>query len=290
MFEKTNRLLGCRTQIEIHTLGLLLILIIGVVDFFTGTEISFSIFYLLPILLVSWYGHRRFGYAACVLSSMTWYVVDAAAGEGYSHPLIPIWNATVRLGFFILTAYLLATIKVHYLREQNLATIDDLSRLYNARAFKELTSKSLSLARRHPHPFVVAYIDLDDFKKINDELGHSEGDRALRMVGEVLRGCTRSSDIVARLGGDEFALAMPETDLAAAKAAFGKIRQELKKRAEHAEWSIGFSVGVAVFVNAPPSFDEALRLADKLMYRVKSEGKNQMIIEEITSRQSLHSR
>lgn len=289
MFEKTNRLLGGRTQIEIHVLGLLLIIVIGAVDFFTGSEISFSIFYLVPISLVSWYGRRCFGYAACVLSSATWYVLDAAAGEIYSHPVIPIWNATVRLGFFILTSYLLANIKMHYLREQNLATIDDLSRLYNARAFKELLSKSLNLARRYSHPFVMAYIDLDDFKKLNDTLGHSEGDKALRMVGEVLSRCTRASDIAGRLGGDEFAVAMPETDLAAATVAFGKIRQELKNQAERAGWSIGFSIGVAVFINAPPSIDETIRVADKLMYRVKSEGKNQMLIEKITSAQPSHS-
>lgn len=283
MLEIINRLLRCRSQVQVLSVGVFLVAIVGAVDYLTGREISFSIFYLLPILVVTWYGRRRLGYAICVLSSITWFIFDAASGEAYSHQLIPVWNAGVRLGFFLLTAYLLAKIKMHYLREQSLATIDDLSGLYNARAFKEFTSKSLNLTRRHPHPFVLAYIDLDNFKQLNDNLGHSEGDRALRMVGEVLRQCTRSSDIVGRLGGDEFAVAMPETDIAAAEVAFQKIRQELKIHAEQAHWPIDFSVGVAIFVDVPPGYDEAIRIADQLMYGVKSKGKGQLLLEEIAT-------
>lgn len=283
MFDAIHRFLSGRSQAYIYTLGFLLVAMVGAIDFATGREVAFSYFYLLPILLVTWYGRRGAGYAASAISAFTWLAVDQASGHVYSHFLIPFWNAIVRLAFFVTTTYLLASLKSRFLVEQRLARVDDLTRLYSARAFKEFATNLIDLSKRHAHPLALAYIDLDDFKQVNDELGHSQGDAVLRMVGETLKNNVRSSDIVGRLGGDEFALMMPETGLAAAHAAFAKIHQELKLQGERAHWPIGFSIGVAVFTTPPSSLDEAIDIADRLMYRVKASGKNRVIIEECHS-------
>lgn len=269
-----------RSSIQIFILGLVQIGIIGSIDHFTGNEISFSIFYLLPIIFVTWYAEQTAGYLTCLLSALVWFMIDFLSKSIYSHHLIPYWNAVVRLGFFFMVAYLLGGVKAHLKREKELASLDDLTGLYNARAFKEETGKQLDLSRRYHHSFVLAFVDLDNFKQINDSRGHTEGDNVLRMVGNTLLGVVRSTDIVGRLGGDEFSIFMPEMDITGARAAFSKIHRELEMEAERYGWPIGCSIGVAVFCNMPETVDEAISMADSLMYRVKTKGKNDVIYEE----------
>lgn len=280
MLNTVNRYFEASGQWRVLIAGLWLMLAIGTVDYLTGSEISFSIFYLLPILLVSWYGQNVAGYFTCMISAGVWFWVDHLVGNTYSHFLIPYWNAFVRLGFFLTTAYLLCGIKAHLLREQQLARTDTLTGLVNARVFREHASGIISSARRYKHPLVLAYIDVDHFKQVNDTLGHSEGDRVLRMVGETLRRTLRKTDLVGRLGGDEFAVVLPETGLHAAQSALLHVREELQKQAQRAQWSIGFSIGVAAFHRAPQDYDEAINIADNIMYRVKSAGRGRTEFEE----------
>lgn len=280
MFNAINQFLSTRSPGYLYLIATILIAIVGTVDLVTGREISFSFFYLLPIFVVTWYCRRGAGYLASAIAAVVWLSVDYASGHIYSHFLINYWNAVVRLAFFMTTTYLLASLKQHFLIEQHLARTDELTGLYSARAFKDFASKLLEVSKRHAHPFVLAYIDLDNFKHVNDNLGHSEGDAALRAVGATLQKSVRSSDLVGRLGGDEFAIAMPETGLAAAQVAFAKIHHELTSNKELARWPIGFSIGIAVFVTAPANLDDALNIADRMMYRVKASGKNRVLIEE----------
>ena len=155
MIDALLRFLADRSSLQIFLLGLLFVGVIGSIDQLTGSEISFSIFYLLPILFVTWYGDQPGGYLTCLVSMLVWFVIDFIGMHIYSHHLIPYWNAAVRLGFFILVAYLLGRLKVHLLREQDLASTDDLTGLYNARTFKEVAGRQLSQSRRYHHSFVL---------------------------------------------------------------------------------------------------------------------------------------
>jgi diguanylate cyclase (GGDEF)-like protein len=268
-----------RSSIQIFWLGLVLIGVIGAVDHFTGNEISFSIFYLLPIIFVTWYAEQKVGYLICLISALVWFMIDFVSKSIYSHHLIPYWNAIVRLGFFFMVAYLLGGLKAHLQREQELASTDDLTGLYNARAFKEEAGKQLDLSRRYHHSFALAFIDLDDFKKVNDSWGHTEGDNVLRMVGSTLRRVVRSTDTVGRLGGDECSVFMPEMSVSSARVAFSKLHRELQLEAQRNGWPIGFSIGVAVFAKLPATLDDAVSMADSLMYRAKTQDKNSVIYE-----------
>ena len=280
MIDALLRYLAGRSSLQTFLLGMLFIGVIGAIDQITGSELSFSIFYLLPILFVTWYGGQSASYVTCLVSMLVWFLIDFIGTNVYSHQLIPYWNAVVRLGFFLMVAFLLGRLKLHLLREQDLASTDDLTGLYNPRAFKEVTGIQLNLSRRYRHSFALAFIDIDNFKQINDRRGHTEGDNVLRVVGKTLSGVVRSTDIVGRLGGDEFAVFMPEMDVAAAKSAFSKIHQELGQVADGNGWPIGFSIGVAVFSQPPATIDEAISMADRLMYRVKAHEKDAAIYEE----------
>jgi diguanylate cyclase (GGDEF)-like protein len=206
--------------------------------------------------------------------------VDNATGHSYSDRLVPFWNSFVRFGFFIVVTKLLNELKLNLEREHTLASADGLTESLNARAFKDACRSRLELATRYKHPIVLGYIDLDGFKAINDSSGHSEGDLVLITVARTLARCVRATDIVGRLGGDEFAILLPETDFAGAQIMFDRIREALVQNAVDRNWPIGFSVGVAVFSRAPTNINEALKIADALMYRVKKSGKNNVIYEE----------
>ena len=274
-----NRLFSHRSLFFIFNFSMILVLILALIDFITGFEISFSIFYLVPISIAAWYHGRTGGILISIISSLAWLLVDFSSGHHYSNAIIPVWNTFVRFGFFILTSYLLSALKMRLQNEQRLARTDQLTGIMNAGAFKEAAKIYFDLAARHHHTVALAYIDLDNFKTINDTTGHTEGDRVLKIVASEMNNGIRSVDLIARLGGDEFAILLPETDCTGAQFVFNKIRQRLIRLANMESWPVGFSIGVAVFKTVPKSIDSAVKIADALMYRVKAAGKNQIIFQ-----------
>jgi diguanylate cyclase (GGDEF)-like protein len=149
----------------------------------------------------------------------------------------------------------------------------------NQRFFYELAEQEINRSARYLHPFTVAYIDLDNFKIINDRFGHFTGDLVLRAVADRMKGCLRKTDGVGRLGGDEFAVLFSETGPEAARAAVSKLRVQLLAEMHQGNWPVTFSIGVTTFITAPPSVDEMIRLTDELMYTVKKEHKNAVAYE-----------
>lgn len=254
--------------------GLLLLLLITWIDYATGAEVSFSIFYLVPTSLVAWKLGRRAGIAFALLSSIAWLFADKLSGQVYSHPAIPVWNASVRLGFFLTTVLVLAGLRDALEREKTWARLDPLTGLANGRSFRELLLDEAIRSRRYAHPLSLAYIDLDDFKTVNDQLGHAAGDDLLRDVGALLRTTSRTSDTPARLAGDEFALLMPETGPDVSRIAVERIRDRLNELMRTRGWKVTSSIGLVTYVVPPESVDTMLKAADALMYSAKQQGKN----------------
>jgi diguanylate cyclase (GGDEF)-like protein len=150
----------------------------------------------------------------------------------------------------------------------------------NGRAFREAAVRIFQFCRRIDKPATVVYLDLDNFKQVNDTFGHAEGDRVLKIVGSTLAKGVRSTDIVGRLGGDEFALVLPNTNHAQARKVMEKLHQKLMEEVGTHSWPIGFSMGVAIHRKPPATADEAIKFADKLLYCVKQSGKNDISYEE----------
>lgn len=250
------------------------VLLIGAVDYSTGFEVSMSVFYLGPVATAAWYAGRRAGIAIAVLSCAMWYAADLAAGNQYSHPAIPVWNAFVRLGFFLITALLLTSLRSSYRNQQYLARTDGLTGLYARRAFEDRLEHDLALVQRHHGAITLAYVDVDDFKAVNEAQGHAGGDRVLKEIGRVLGASVREADTAARVGGDEFALVFPDTDAEGAQQIVSKLTRELRERlAADGGWKVSCSIGVVTFADAAISAKEAVAAADEVMYRVKRSGK-----------------
>ncbi|MCO6412802.1 MAG: diguanylate cyclase [Thiogranum sp.] len=247
--------------------------VIGVCDYSMGYEVSMSLFYLLPVAVAAWYAGRWSGVAIAILSCVSWYVADLLAGNQYSHPAIPVWNSLVRLGFFLVSGLLLTMLRNALFNERHLARIDDLTGLWGRRAFEEKLEHDLALAQRHNSAVTLAYLDLDDFKAVNDARGHAEGDRVLRTAGWTLNKLTRRVDTAARLGGDEFALILPDTGPEGAREAISSLIRELQQAFAAIEVDISCSIGVVSFPNPALSAASAVAAADALMYEVKRQGK-----------------
>lgn len=279
-FRNIDKVLGQRTPNEIRETALLLVVIISVADYLVGYEISTSLFFLIPIALSTWYGTYRQGILFALLSAFIWFWIDTGISEHpYSHPLIPYWNTGVRLGLFLIATQFLALLKSQSVSEKNLSRTDGLTGVMNGRGFAEAAEKMFELAARHGRPTTLGYIDLDDFKQVNDQRGHGVGDKVLQTVGEILLKSVRRTELAGRLGGDEFVIALPETNETGAQAVFNKLRINLAQSMQEHEWPVGFSIGVISFDLPPAGFDAVVRLADALMYKVKKSGKNYTLFE-----------
>lgn len=273
-------LLSLLSPWQLRAFSFLLVAIVGACDLAIGYELSFSIFYTIPVGVAAWYVGRRFGFLVCLVSAITWLAVDYASDHQFSHPAIPFWNAAVRLGYFVIIAYLLDRLRGALDVQEILAQEDGLTGLLNARTFRQRCDAIFMLAKRHGRPLAVGYLDLDGFKGVNDSHGHAVGDEVLKAVASALSKRLRASDLGSRLGGDEFAVLLPETDFAGARAFFAELHESLVKLARANSWPVGFSIGVALFHCAMANPDDALRYADKLMYKVKNSGKNNILFEE----------
>lgn len=259
------------------SVGFILIVVIGFVDYKTGYEYGFSIFYVLPISLITWLANQGFGSMASIVSAVVWFFADLSAGHTYSNPFIPIWNALIRLVFFILITFLLDSLKKSLRREQELSHTDYLTTAANSRYFYEIAQMEIDRFQRYRHPFTIAYVDVDNFKFVNDQFGHTTGDLVLKTVVSSLKKRARKTDLVARLGGDEFVLFFPETNQEAARVIIANIQETILAEMQKNNWPITFSIGVLTCNIAPHTTHELVKMADELMYSAKISGKNTAI-------------
>ena len=262
------------SKTTIITIVLLIIAAFAWLDYLSGIEITFSFFYLIPSAIAAWYIGRNSGFFISIVSMAVWVITNFAAGETYSKEIIRYWNASFRLFVFIIIIQLLEEFKLALHHERLVSHTDHLTGIPNSREFYIQANEELLRATRSKLPIAVAYIDVDSFKRINDQFGHAEGDFTLRVIAQTLACSVRQTDTVARIGGDEFAILLPNTDLNGTMAVMNKVQNKLMEEMMQTKSNATFSIGVITFTLPPASVDELLQKADEVMYKVKSKGKN----------------
>jgi diguanylate cyclase (GGDEF)-like protein len=256
-------------------IGSIFVVGVGISDILTGNEFAFSLFYLIPIFLVTWFSGKQQGIVISIISAVMWFIADILAGKTYTHPVIRYWNAVARLCSFLVVALLIPALKaLEY--EKGLARMDHLTGAANRRHFFEVLQTELDRSRRYKNPFTIAYIDLDGFKLVNDKWGHRAGDRLLCAVVKRAKRELRKTDIIARMGGDEFVIFFPEMGQDAARIAVPKMNAALVAETGRHKWPVTFSIGILTYRDGPINADELVKTADELMYSVKRCGKNGM--------------
>lgn len=162
------------------------------------------------------------------------------------------------------------------------AQLDYLTGIYNRRAIEDLARRAIAAARRHGMPMAMMIVDVDHFKRINDQFGHETGDRALMETVHRLRESLRSEDLVGRLGGEEFVALLPNTDAASALAAAERVRAafaDVPMRFDDQSVLVTISAGVALLAPGDLQFSHLLRRADRAMYAAKNAGRNRVMLE-----------
>jgi len=261
------------------TLGVLLFVLIVFADYVSSYELSLTPFYLFVVLLVTWNCGTTSGFVFSVLSFITPLILGIEFGNPYSEPLYFYVDNTNRLISYLVAWALTAQLKKQHEQEKDSARRDYTTGLANQKGFYEAFTVEIARHRRENIPLSIAYLDCDNFKEVNDRFGHREGDRLLEMVAKTLKANLRKTDVTGRLGGDEFAIVFCNTGEQHAIAAVGKLRRELDAVMTGNRWPVTFSVGVGIFNSVLASEDAMISFTDKLMYRVKSAGKNNVSIE-----------
>ena len=256
--------------------SLAMILLVALGDVITGRDISFSAFYLLPVVLAASGTGARIGVRVAIVTSIAWLGAESMTLGHDTNVLVPVWNAGVRFVVFALVVALLDALTTSIVHERALSREDSLSGLPNSRAFYELADLERRAMSRTGSSLTVAYLDIDDFKTVNDTLGHSAGDVVLRSTAATMRAVLRERDHLGRLGGDEFAVILPDTPAEGAAVVLEKLHRALLLEASSRGWPIGYSVGAVTFASAPRSVDEMIARSDQLMYEVKNGGKNRV--------------
>ena len=277
MFNEVDRYLKSAPKPVIVLFFIFIIVILGYVDHLIAPRISLTVFYALPVAGSAWYLNRKAGLIMSFLAAVTWLTADLAAGHTYIHYLVPFWNSVVRLIFFMTIALLLSIIRQKLDIEESLADTDYLTGLKNSRSFYEHLEAESNRSKRSLKPFTIVYIDLDNFKYVNDNMGHDAGDELLIYVADKLRENVRLSDMASRLGGDEFAILFPETDYEKAGVVIKSTVQKLSTAMNDKNLPVTFSIGAITFNKPLHSTRDMIKAADDTMYEVKRKSKNNVV-------------
>lgn len=231
-----------------------------------GAASSYSV---LVIMAMVWFGliatdvelvAGMFVFAACCVLPMV-VIGPPAYPVTWGHATLLILVGVTVAGALRAVTRELGTLAQRFAQE---AVVDDLTGLLNRRGWRYTAPRELARAARSGNPITLVTLDLDNFKELNDELGHEQGDRALRDTAERIRSTLRAGDVVARLGGDEFVALLTNSTLTGSVAAIDRLRDSTPSQE-------AFSSGIAVW-DRKEDLAELLRRSDLALYAAKDAG------------------
>jgi diguanylate cyclase (GGDEF)-like protein len=279
MIKLIYQFLKDKSQGFVFLVGLVLVLLIGVFDYLTTNEYQLDFFYFFPIFIVTWVGSTKAGFNISTFAALFWAIVFKALGLVSFTWSNHFWNTSIELAIFYSFVFLVSELKQYSRKLEELANEDTLTGIANRRAFNRIAFAELNRSRRFGSPFSIIYIDIDNFKAVNDSRGHNAGDTLLQKVASALQENSRNVDTVARMGGDEFAILLPETNAADAKMTTERIAKVLSQFETDKYGAVTFSTGIVAFLEPPSSLEEMISIADRVMYSVKNQGKNNIAFE-----------
>ncbi len=255
-------------------LSLGFVVLLGILESMTSPDLF--IFYLIPLFWVSWRRGIPSGIFIVLAIASVWVIEDLKFGRLQAQPILESWNLGSKVLFFAFLPFFISKFKKLLQHESKMAQTDSLTEALNGPYFSELLQMEIDRLTRYNRPFTLAYLDVDDFKRINDQFGHSIGDALLKALAETLQKTIRTTDILARLGGDEFALLFPETGYESAQFAIRRVQHSFLEAMKKKRWAVTLSIGMVTFENPPANKDAAIKRADQLMSMAKHGGKNRI--------------
>ena len=258
----------------IWLLSVFAIAFISVTISLANNHVDLRLLFVIPVLLASWYGGRKTGATIALLSAIALLTTNFSLHFYNVNAISAAYDLLVALLVYLFISIIVTNFRNVHSVEIVAADTDTLTGVSSSRKFYADLENEINRSRRYGHPFSLVYLDVDDFKKINDTLGHPIGDELLIRLSKSLQTSLRATDIIARIGGDEFVCLLPETEHIAAKSALLKAEKALKGSMEKYGWDVSFSIGVITFEKPPDDAGQAVKLVDDLMYKVKRSSKN----------------
>ncbi|MCX7628591.1 MAG: diguanylate cyclase [Methylophilaceae bacterium] len=233
-----------------------------------------GIYFFIPVALISWTGGLLWGIAFSLLATVMLIAVDFHHGVPISAYISLYLDTLGYLVMFLTVAFLSSRLSEARRLLQRISREDFLTGAMNRLGFYEVLNMEIRRQNRFGHPYTLAIISCDNFKQINDTLGHNEGDSLLIAVAKTLERNTRSTDFYARLGSDEFALLFPLILRNEATIILEKLKRKLEETMREHRWDVTFSIGAVAFDKSPTSVGHALDLVDSVVHEAKQSGKN----------------
>ena len=240
---------------------------------FAGTYYSLDVLYCLPVVQAARIGAVRAmrrsdtqtSTVIGVICAIAWSVAEAAV----IWPGFPLSAVAMNIFTRSVTFTVLGRVVTRLWKEREYSRKDTLTNLANRLEFIERFEAEQLRSERSGSPYSLLFIDIDQFKLLNDTLGHHVGDVALKEVAGILRANCRNVDTVARIGGDEFVLLFPETDEYVCGILVNRIRSVSEKKFKTENWSISLSIGHVTTTGREKSVEEVMHEADENMYLMK---------------------
>ena len=251
------------------------VLFISYLDYVKAKDyISLDVFYCLPIIQAARFSairtkRRSDSHAPDILAivaAFAWSTAEAAI----IWPSFPLFAYVLNVLSRSITLAVVGRVVAKLMREKLHGDKDALTGLFNRNEFFERFEIEQSRSERSRKPYSLLFIDIDQFKNLNDTLGHRAGDEALKSVAEILRNNSRETDIACRFGGDEFVLLYPDMDTSACTMLVNRIKLESSREFRNQGWPITLAIGHVTETGKLHSPDKILRAVYKKMYSTKS--------------------
>ncbi|NYF25993.1 GGDEF domain-containing protein [Sporosarcina sp. JAI121] len=183
------------------------------------------------------------------------------------------WSIALTMGYFIIKSHKL------FLKVEELTIIDSLTGAYNRRYLELFMEKSIPISKRTNSSLVFMMVDIDHFKKVNDNYGHQCGDQALKHTSSIINNNVRNTGVFVRFGGEEFAVILPNTDVAEGLIIAERIREAVEKSEFiYKSERIHFTISIGVSIYNGENVEEFIEKSDSALYKAKENGRNQIAI------------
>jgi diguanylate cyclase (GGDEF)-like protein len=242
----------------------------------TAPDLRLGILYVIPVLLAASRDGLGWGISFALAAALLRFGVGIDQMPIDTSLQVRLLNEVAYLAVVGVAIAGLSQLRRTQAQLELLATHDPLTTVLNARAFASQLAQELGRNRRYGRPLALIYLDLDDFKKVNDAHGHATGDAVLRLVADAMRSAVRQADVVGRLGGDEFGVLMPETDGSVAHSVANRLAAGIRTVFRGTP-SVTASIGVVAVSGTEAGSDDLLRKADQAMYEAKRAGKDRVV-------------
>jgi len=252
--------------------AMFIMVVITIIDLVTPDTVQMNLLYLFPLIVISLHCERK--------RLIVWAVLLALLLQGIHIVLddIPL-SSKIALAFIIVVSdiavvFLARIARLNFIEVEQLSSFDSLTGLRNRLSFEVIMDIEIDRHKQKKSAFSFAYIDLNNVKELNQTRGYAAGDKAIKLVAQVIRENMRQSDTPSRIGGDEFGILMPNTDKAECEAFCKELSTKISKQMEDASLPMSTSIGYATFENPPASLSEIFDTAESAMHRAKASGES----------------